>query len=74
MNKEEDNIRQHIDTKDLTNFELGEKIRIITKEISQMTKDFLKLAKETHDLYEKRQKRMKYISILRKDLSSRKND
>jgi len=59
------------DTKDLTISELKEKIRIVDKEATQFDKDIFMLAKQTHDLWEKRSKRNKYSQILRADLNSR---
>ena len=53
------------DTKDLTMPELKEKIRIVEKEISFFHRDILDLAEQTHDLWEKRKKRIKYASILK---------
>lgn len=59
------------DTKDLTNFELGEKIRLIQIEVSQFNKKLLSLSRETYILYGKREKRIEYCSKLKQNLNKR---
>jgi len=61
------------DTKDLTISELGEKIRIVSKEISQFDSDLIKQTREIYDIHCKRDKRNKYLAILRNDLKLRKS-
>lgn len=67
-----DEIRNQIDTKDLTDFQLVEKIRLIDIEVSQMNKELLNLSKKVHDIYEARTKRLKYSSVLKNNLKKRK--
>ena len=61
-------------TNDLTDFELGEKIRIISKEISQFDSDLIKMTREIYDIHCKRDKRNKYLGTLRNDLKMRKSN
>ena len=58
MTEEENTIRNTKDTKDLSEFELGEKIRIVSKEVTQFDQDLLNLSRETYLTYQRREKRI----------------
>jgi hypothetical protein len=59
---------------DLIEFELINQIRIKSKEATQYDKDLINLARETHDLFAKREKRLKYVTVLRRKLSQLKTE
>ncbi|MCK5015505.1 MAG: hypothetical protein KAS32_00370 [Candidatus Peribacteraceae bacterium] len=61
------------DTKDLTISELKEKIRIVDKEAHCFDEDIFSLAKQTHAIVEKRNRRIKYSGILRANLNAKIN-
>jgi len=74
MTEEENIIRNTKDTKDLSEFELGEKIRLVSKEVTQFDQDLLNLSRETYLTYQRREKRIEYLSTLRRDLKLRKSN
>ena len=49
-------------------FKISEQIRKVSKEISQFDNDFIKMARETSVLFNKREKRVQYLALLRNDL------
>jgi len=69
---ETENIIRNKDTKDLTDFELSEKIRIVSKEITQFDSELINLSREIHEVHLKRDKRIVYLSKLRQDLRLKK--
>jgi len=68
---EYDRRARSIPTKECSDFQLGEKIRVIDWEIALLDRDIMELARQIHIMYAKKNKRKRYNTLLRHERNKR---